>query len=100
MSAESVAEESKAEEPAEKMELNDKPAAEEAVGVVDLPVQELPAREHRPPPWFGEYGSRLYHLFYYMTQKTEAVLREGGVVMNVLSNRVVVLKSISGVIST
>ena len=64
MSAESVAEESKVEETAEKMVLNDKPAAkEEAVGVVDLPGQELPAREHRAPPWLREYVSRLYYLF-------------------------------------
>ena len=77
MSAESAAVESEAEEIADEMEPNDEPAAEEeAVGVVDLPRRELPARERWPPPWLGEYVSRLYRMFYYVTQRTEPVSRE------------------------
>ena len=81
VSAESAAVESEAEELADEMEPNDEPAAEEeAVGVVDLPRRELPARERRPPPWLGEYVTRLYRMFYYVTQRTEPVSREGDVV--------------------
>ena len=71
MSAESVAAESETEEPAEEMEPNDMPVAEEeAVGVVALPRRELPGRECRPPLWSGEYVSRLYCMFYYVAQRT------------------------------
>ena len=60
---------------------SDEPAAEEeTVGVVDVPRREMPARERRPPQWLGEYVSRLYRMFHYMTQRTEPVFGGGDVV--------------------
>ena len=92
MSAESAAVESEAEELADEMEPNDMPAAEEeAVGVVNLPRQELLARERRPPPWLGKHVSRLYRMFYYVTQRTEPVSRT-----NILFSRVVALERAVG----
>ena len=76
--------ESDLEEPTEveaDIDPRDEPAAEaETVGVVDVPRREMRVRERRPPQWLGEYVSRLYQMFHYMTQRTEPVFREGDVV--------------------
>ena len=52
----------------------------------------MPARERRPPQWLGEYVSRLYRIYRYITQKTEPVLEKCDVVNALLFHQLLVRK--------